>query len=95
MSQWPTEATEAIISDFDDVSHAEFTTSTTVGDRRQEIVFIGPGLASPLMQQSIKTALDSCLLDSEEWDLFCSQRSDESALSSCFENRIRTRMLTY
>ncbi|KAL7517950.1 hypothetical protein ACHAWX_002821 [Stephanocyclus meneghinianus] len=94
-NQWPTEATEAIISDFDDASHEEFTNSTTVGNRRQEIVFIGPGLASQLMQQSIKTALDSCLLDGEEWDLFCSQRSDESALASCFENRIRTRMLTY
>ncbi|KAL3790934.1 hypothetical protein HJC23_004916 [Cyclotella cryptica] len=93
-NQWPKEATEAIISDFDDANHEESSTSTTVGDRRQEIVFIGPGLASQTMQKSIKATLDSCLLDGDEWDLFCSKRTDESSLASCFENRIRTRMLT-
>jgi G3E family GTPase len=93
-AQWPEEATASILEDFDCVDHDESTT-TTVGDRRQEIVFIGPGLAFPKTQQLITNALDLCLLDDDEWDLYCSGRSDESTLASSFENAIPTRMLTY
>lgn len=94
-SQWPAEAKESILSDFDCSDHDELKFSTTVGDRRQEIVFIGPGLGSPKTQQTIIDALDFCLLDDDEWDTYCSQRTDESALSLRFENTLPTRMLTY
>ena len=93
--QWPKEATEAILQDYDDVAHDESTSSETVGDRRQEIVFIGTGLAAPETQQSIKNALDLCLLSDGEWKLYCSNRSDEAALASHFVNTLSTRMLTY
>ena len=94
-SQWPEEAKKAIISDFDDPDHDELLASTSVGDRRQEIVFIGPGLAIPEIQQAIIKILDSCLLDDKEWDLYRSKRTDESALASIFANQLQPRMLTY
>jgi G3E family GTPase len=93
-SQWPEEAKESILADFDCSDHDELASSTTVGDRRQEIVFIGPGLASPKTQQIIKDALNLCLLDDDEWYTYCSERTDESALSLRFENTLPTRMLT-
>lgn len=93
--QWPKEATEAILQDYDDVAHDESTSYETVGDRRQEIVFIGTGISAPETQQSIRNALDLCLLSDEEWKLYCSNRSDEAALASHFVNILSTRMLTY
>ncbi|ACI64885.1 predicted protein, partial [Thalassiosira pseudonana CCMP1335] len=68
-NQWPDEARDAILSDFDSVGHDESTLSSssdTVGDRRQEIVFIGSGLASVEMQTAIRASLDSCLLNNDE-----------------------------
>lgn len=94
-SQWPDEAKESILADFDDIEHDESNTSETVGDRRQEIVFIGPGLAAPETQQAITDAMNSCLLHDEEWKLYLSKRADEAALSLLFENTLPTRMLTY
>mmetsp|Transcript_62959 Transcript_62959/g.70390 ORF Transcript_62959/g.70390 Transcript_62959/m.70390 type:complete len:160 (-) Transcript_62959:126-605(-) len=42
-------------------------TATTVGDRRQEIVFIGQGLGAPHKQQHIQETLDHCLLTTQEY----------------------------
>ena len=94
-AQWPPEATENILTDFDSVDHEETVDCATVGDRRQEIVFIGPGLALQKKQQAITNALDLCLLNDDEWDLYRSKRKDEGALISAFENVLPTRMLTY
>lgn len=97
-NQWPDEARDAILSDFDSVGHDESTLSSssdTVGDRRQEIVFIGSGLASVEMQTAIRASLDSCLLNNDEWNVFRSRREDEATLMSAFENILKTRMLTY
>ena len=96
--QWPDEAKESVLADFDSVDHdetADSPSSSTVGDRRQEIVFIGPGLGSLDSQTAIKTALDSCLLNDEEWDNFRSKRDDEASLQAFFANPLQTRMLTY
>ena len=96
--QWPDEAKESVLADFDSVDHDETAaspSSSTVGDRRQEIVFIGPGLGSLDSQTAIKTALDSCLLNDEEWDNFRSKRDDEASLQAFFANSLQTRMLTY
>ena len=96
-SQWPEEAKESILADFDCIDHDESAaslSSSTVGDRRQEIVFIGPGIGSNDSQDVIKGKLDSCLLNDEEWDLFRKNRSDEASLT-CFANPLQERMLTY
>lgn len=93
-SQWPEENTEGILSDFDSVDHNE-SKGDTVGDRRQEIVFIGPGLGAQTFQSAITEMLDSCLLTDEEWETFRLNRDDESSLISCFESTIDIRMLTY
>ncbi|OEU07981.1 cobW-domain-containing protein [Fragilariopsis cylindrus CCMP1102] len=65
------------------------TTSTrrkiidTVGDRRQEIVFIGVGFDSPMKQKHIQDTLDHCLLTQNEYDEYKSIIfTDDSSSSS-------------
>lgn len=96
-SQWPNEARDAILADFDSLEHDDSAvSSSTVGDRRQEIVFIGPGLGGIDSQTVIKDKMDSCLLNDAEWDLYRKNRDDEASLASkLFENHLQTRMLTY
>jgi len=89
--------TDSILADFDNPDHddtAASPTTSTVGDRRQEVVFIGPGVGSPDSQAVLKSALDSCLLNDDEWDIFRSKRDNEASLTY-FENPLKTRMLTY
>ena len=55
----------------------------TVGDRRQEIVFIGLGFDSPIKQKQIQDTLDHCLLTQIEYDeyksiIFADSSSDVS-----------------
>ncbi|KAL7434104.1 hypothetical protein ACHAXM_003879 [Skeletonema potamos] len=96
---WPDEARETILADFDVADHNDETPATSsvasVGDRRQEIVFIGPGLGSSDSQTKVKSVLDSCLLNDEEWVDFCSKWGNEAALVTSYENTLNTRMLTY
>lgn len=96
---WPDEARDSILADFDSPNHddktAASTSTVTVGDRRQEIVFIGPGLGSFDLQAKVQSVLDSCLLNDEEWDDFLRNWGDETALMSAYENKLYTRMLTY
>lgn len=97
---WPDEARESILADFDSPAHNDETAATTasidtVGDRRQEIVFIGPGLGSFDSQAKVKLALDSCLLNDEEWNDFRQNWDDEAALMKSYQNALHTRMLTY
>mmetsp|Transcript_7188 Transcript_7188/g.10599 ORF Transcript_7188/g.10599 Transcript_7188/m.10599 type:complete len:624 (-) Transcript_7188:39-1910(-) len=96
---WPDEARESILSDFDVDDHNDEAATTgsnvSVGDRRQEIVFIGPGIGSVDSQTKVESVLDSCLLNDDEWDDFCSKWSNEAALMSAYENTLNTRMLTY
>ena len=96
-SQWPEEVRESILSDYDSPDHNEAAatqSTSTVGDRRNEIVFIGPGIGSLDSQSALKDALDACLLNDEEWDVFRCKRDDEASLAY-FENPLQTRMLTY
>ena len=97
---WPDEARDSILADFDSPAHNDETTATTasidtVGDRRQEIVFIGPGLGSFDSQAKVKLALDSCLLNDEEWSDFRQNWNNEAALMKSYHNALHTRMLTY
>jgi len=95
--QWPEEVKDSILADYDSLDHDETAASPTtssVGDRRQEVVFIGPGIGSLDSRTVIESVLDSCLLNDEEWDIFRSKRDDEASLT-CFENPLQTRILTY
>lgn len=92
--EWPVEATEAILQDFDDINHDEGRSLETVGDRRQEIVFIGPTLSDQKQQRLIIEALDMCLLSSEEWYQYC-EAPDEEYLDQLFPNRLGVRHLNF
>ena len=94
--QWPEEAKDDILSDFDDANHDENGQSVpTVGDRRQEIVFIGPKLNNPDIQHSVCETLDQCLLTDNEWDSYKEIRSEEAALRSRFASKLPSKMLSY
>lgn len=96
-AQWPDEAREDILTDFDSIDHDEDNddSSSSVGDRRQEIVFIGPGMSTTASRDGVREALDACLLNDEEWDAYRANRRDEGALWEVFPNPLPTRMLTY
>ena len=93
---WPDEARADILSDFDDANHDESDPSMpTVGDRRQEVVFIGPKLSNPSTQQCVCETLDQCLLTDDEWITYKEKCSEEAALRSRFANILPTKMLSY
>ena len=93
---WPEEAKADILSDFDDANHDESDPSMpTVGDRRQEVVFIGPKLNNPSIQQCVCETLDQCLLSDDEWVTYKEKCSEEAALRSRFANILPTKMLSY
>jgi hypothetical protein len=81
---------DTILADFD-VSEE----SDSVGDRRQEIVFIGTGIDSPECHRDILQSLDACLLRQDEWDVYLSKRNDENELKSAFLNPVTPRMVTF
>jgi len=94
--QWPEEAKADILSDFDDARHNEDNASmSTVGDRRQEVVFIGTRLNDPSVQERIRDTLDQCLLADDEWISYKEQCSNEASLRTTFANPLPTRMLSY
>jgi hypothetical protein len=82
---------DAILADFEDLSEG----SDSVGDRRQEIVFIGTGIGSPQCQSDILQSLDACLLRQDEWDVYLSKRNNENDLKSAFLNPVTPRMVTF
>ena len=93
--QWPSEAVPALLADFDDPQHSEDEAVETVGDRRQEIVFIGQKLGGREDQQSLQVGLDHCLLNDDEWATYRSKRASEEELQATFANPIPTRMVSY
>lgn len=98
-TQWPSDAVPVILADFDDEQHVEdnqmTTTTTSVGDRRQEIVFIGLELGRREWQLEICKSLDQCLLNDEEWSTYQQLKGDENALRLRFANSVKSQMLTY
>jgi G3E family GTPase len=90
-NQWPVEAVDTILQDFDSSAHEESNSEfTSVGDRRQEIVFIGPNLSGASKQAEITEILDACLLNEAEWQKYVQGRSSEDELESAFPSPIRT-----
>ena len=97
-SQWPPEAVPAILQDFDNVHHSlpdDEATCESVGDRRQEIVFIGPTLDTPAKQELVRRTLDQCLLDDVEWKEYIGALSNAHGLSERFPNPFTARVLSY
>jgi G3E family GTPase len=97
-AQWPNEAVDTILQDFDNINHSDDMTcvSSSVGDRRQEIVFIGPTLGVRTNQELVRSALDQCLLTDAEWaDYTEKQGSNPKLLSERFENPFESRVLSY
>jgi len=93
-SQWPEEARKDILADFDDENHTEGATNS-VGDRRQEVVFIGTGVGNHDKQHYIREALNKCLLTDEEWDLFQTCNGEEQSLRERFPNPVSVRMMNF
>ena len=95
--QWPEEAEKDILVDFDCSDHDDELVSdlSSVGDRRQEIVFIGPGVGDVKKQTVLKKNLDSCLLTDDEFDLYKELYNDEEKLSERFANPVEVQMSTY
>lgn len=86
---------DTILSDFDDVEHVEEGNALeTVGDRRQEVVFIGPNLSDSGAQDSICETLNSCLLSDEEWESYKKNCTKDASLRSLFTNPLTARMMT-
>lgn len=89
-SEWPEEAVDAILSDFDDVSYNDNDKSpqtSAVGDRRQEIVFIGffgDGAAVDRTKDVICRTLDDCVLSDEEWVQYQNCCGSEEDLQKAF-----------
>jgi len=94
--QWPPEAVNTILQDFDKAEHDEDdTTCSSVGDRRQEIVFIGPTLGDKANQETICRTLDRCLLNDEEWSAYMEYRRDEGQLQKTFPSTMNAKMVSY
>jgi G3E family GTPase len=94
--QWPAEAIEAVLSDFDDPNHNEEDLSTdSVGDRRQEVVLIGPRLTNSEYQEEICENLDKCLLTDAEWATYKACKDSEEKLAAAFVSPLIPRMVSY
>ena len=95
-SQWPAAAVDAVLADFDDPNHDEKDVSgDSVGDRRQEIVLIGPSLGDSKLQSEICDSLDKCLLTDSEWEAYKAVRDDENKLAAAFFSPIIPRTVSY
>jgi G3E family GTPase len=95
-NQWPPEAVETVLEDFDNENHVDGDNSIdSVGDRRQEIVFIGPRLGDSNLQAEICENLDRCLVNDSEWEVYKNTRGNEQALEAAFTNRLVARTVSY
>ena len=67
----------------------------SVGDRRQEIVFIGPRLGDSKLQADICENLDKCLVNDSEWETYKATRGNEQALEAAFTSPLVPRTVSY
>ncbi len=93
--QWPDGVAEYVLRDFDSVEHDDSTNPLGVGDRRQEIVFIGPGLGKGKSQQIVTESLDQCLLTDKEYKDYKSMAKSGTKLLARFPNILESKYVTY
>jgi G3E family GTPase len=100
-SQWPPEAIDTVLQDFDSIDHMEEQVNanditSSVGDRRQELVFIGSMLGTnPSYQESIRTMLEQCLLNETEYQKYCQSKNDETKLTKLFPSILPIKQMSY
>ena len=94
-NKWPPDVHKYVLQDFDDPEHDEPNNVLGVGDRRQEIVFIGPGYDSPQTKEAITTTLDQCLLNDDEYQEYQSLQSDEDQLQAKWATVMESKYLNY
>jgi G3E family GTPase len=95
-NQWPEGVEDYVLQDFDDPSHEDNKgKSGTVGDRRQEVVFIGPQFDSLLKQKDIQAVLDQCLLTSDEYEEYQSLQDSEAELQIRFANIMESKYVNF
>lgn len=93
-SQWPPGVDEYVLRDFDDPAHDDATNNVGVGDRRQEVVFIGPTLGDALSQTRVTESLDQCLLTDEEWEEY-QKLSPGQSLATRFPSSLESKYVAY
>jgi len=95
--QWPEDAKEEILVDFDSPNHDESNSFASVGDRRQEIVLIGKGLGDLATKRSIEDVLNECLLTDNEFDSYKAMVIGENTEEhqQVFPNNIPVKMMTF
>ena len=89
---------KSVLEDFDEPQHnndESTSSSSSVGDRRQEIVFIGSGMQNRKTQNNIKSVLDTCLLNDAEWKAYCDNVENEPTLNDLFSCPIPIKISTY
>lgn len=95
---WPEGVQEYVLADFDDPAHDDTTNNIGVGDRRQELVFIGLEYAKGSNQAEITAALNQCLLGDEEYDEYqklLDSEDAESALRSTYESAFDAKIMAF
>mmetsp|Transcript_9348 Transcript_9348/g.12314 ORF Transcript_9348/g.12314 Transcript_9348/m.12314 type:complete len:590 (-) Transcript_9348:244-2013(-) len=80
-NEWPVGSEQAILEDFE----GEY------GDRRQELVFIGLNLKAPGVENTIRKALDDCLLTDEEVKIYQENKHDQRLLEKNFNGGLQIR----
>ena len=94
--QWPEEARDDILVDFDNHNHEESDSFVSVGDRRQEVVLIGEGVGEEQNRQEITRILNECCLTDEEYEVYKKYAfADEEKLKQEFSNTIPVKMMTF
>lgn len=93
--QWPADVDEYVLQDFDNDQHDDATNPVGVGDRRQEVVFIGPTFGGAAAQAQVQEILSKCLLNDAEYEEYQSIQVDESKLETRFANVIESKYVQY
>ena len=96
---WPDGVDEYVLADFDDPEHDDTFNNVGVGDRRQELVFIGNQYAQAKCQAEITKALNQCLLNDDEYQsykkLLESSKDAEAALRSSFSSSLEAKIMAF
>ena len=98
--QWPPGIDDYVLQDFDNKSHDDATNPVGVGDRRQEVVFIGPTLGNASARQAITESLNQCMLNDEEMEEYITlskidNSNDQSKLQARFANHLESKYVMY
>jgi hypothetical protein len=96
--QWPPGIDEYVLQDFDNMAHDDASNPVGVGDRRQEVVFIGPTLGEASAQRAITESLNQCMLNDEEMEEYTAlsrANSEQGKLAARFANILESKYVTY